>query len=263
MKLLLERFRKADEACADAPHPLSLMLVIQGAIIRANACAHKLFGYPDGAMEGMAVEKLIPSDVREFHRDLRASMPNYARIVTGAEEPLRGVRADGSEFAVHTLLLPVDTDRGRCTLCVNYLPAAHPSGERVPEYVYRAVERILADDDQMFYVIRGGVAVLDQRQVAYLGEAARTITGVEPTEFRKDANLWISLIHPDDVGAMLAKTVEVLETGEMRNRRYRIRHTGDGEYRWIEDRVSPEYVLFGKPNAVFGLARVVNSPASQ
>ncbi|MDP2810819.1 MAG: EAL domain-containing protein [Rhodocyclaceae bacterium] len=77
------------------------MLVVdeQGRVISANRRTNELFGYPAGAMSGLAVEALMPERFRAGHGGRRArfmAMPQSRAMGQGRE--LQGRRRDGSEF---------------------------------------------------------------------------------------------------------------------------------------------------------------------
>ncbi len=259
MKRILTRFGLANAAVAMSEHTMSLLIVdAGGTIVKANTGAHEMFGYEHGAMEGMTIEALLPADIRAHHRDLRASMPNHARIVNAGRSPLRAQHRDGTELALFTILIPVAQGKDRHTLCVNYPREGQRTGDTVPQHVLQTIGHIMAANDEVFYVVGGGASSMNEGSVAYVNETARTFTGISPEAFREDPRLWFSLIHPDDVHSVVTQTADVFERAASRERRYRIRNTVDGRYRMIEDRVTPEFVIYGKPTAIFGIAREVN-----
>lgn len=80
--------------------PEAMLVVDQhGMIFRANAGAHSVFGYPKGALPGLAVEALMPEPLRTGHAAHRAlffANPGFRPMGEGRE--LLGRRADGSVF---------------------------------------------------------------------------------------------------------------------------------------------------------------------
>jgi len=77
------------------------MLVVdeQGMVIRANAGAHAVFGYPEGGLPGLAVEDLIPEPLRTGHVGHRALFFGNPRCrPMGEGREVLGRRADGSVF---------------------------------------------------------------------------------------------------------------------------------------------------------------------
>ncbi len=109
MKAAEERSRRLIESSPDA-------LVItddQGLIVQVNQEAERLFGYSRTELVGSAVEKLIPTPLRDVHISHRASyMKNPKARPMGANRALRAVRKDGGEFPVEISLSPIETPDG-------------------------------------------------------------------------------------------------------------------------------------------------------
>ena len=86
----------------------------QGRIALANPQAERLFGYASGRMRGLAVEALVPEQVRDRHQKHRSNyvaQPRTRPMGTGQE--LIGQRADGSQFPVEIALSPIETPDGK------------------------------------------------------------------------------------------------------------------------------------------------------
>lgn len=85
-----------------------------GRIIQANRQAERLFGYPHGGLNQIAVERLIPEGARERHHAHRAKYMAHPHVrpmgVTG--QSLIGQRLDGAQFPVEIALSPIDSDLG-------------------------------------------------------------------------------------------------------------------------------------------------------
>src|SRR5207342_3924936 len=83
--------------------PDALIIVdAQGRIVRANAHAAVLFGFPPGALIGQPIEALMPEPVRARHREHRmeyAASPRMRPMGAGGMV-LVGRRHDGEEFPV-------------------------------------------------------------------------------------------------------------------------------------------------------------------
>ena len=95
--------------------PDALILVdAQGRIVRANARAEALFGFPQGTLAGQAIEHLIPESVRASHREHReayARAPRMRPMGTGGMT-LVGQRNNGDVFPVEIALSPLAGDAG-------------------------------------------------------------------------------------------------------------------------------------------------------
>ena len=90
-----------------------------GMITLANLRLDAMFGYQHDELLGHPVEFLIPSDLRDGHRSLRASYDRAPRPRPMDEEArLVGVRKDGTVFPAQISLSPVRTAAGQFTLAV-------------------------------------------------------------------------------------------------------------------------------------------------
>ncbi len=117
-------------------------------------------------------------------------------------------------------------------------------------------QAILAHVAEVVYIVRPTEDPL-RSTVEYVSERAREITGFEPAAFRRDPELWFRLLHPEDVPAVQASTLAVLETREGCTRFYRLRNGETGEYLWIEDRIAPILDAGGTLTGLVGAARDV------
>lgn len=85
----------------------------RGLIVRANPQAGRLFGYPEGALQGATIETLIPERVRAAHGRHMAHYADNPRIrPMGSGQELIGLRSDGAEFPVEVALSPIRTPDG-------------------------------------------------------------------------------------------------------------------------------------------------------
>lgn len=121
----------------------------------------------------------------------------------------------------------------------------------------RLGQAILAHVDEVVYIVRPTEDPLRSR-VEYVSERAREITGFEPAAFRRDPELWFRLLHPEDVPAVQASTLAVLERREGCTRVYRLRNGETGEHLWIEDRIAPILDAGGALTGLVGAARDVS-----
>jgi PAS domain S-box-containing protein len=91
--------------------PDALLVVDRdGAIVRANHHAERLFGYAEGALAGLRVEALLPAALRERHRRHRADYMDRPRVrpMGDTRMSLVGLRRDGVEFPVEISLGPLE-----------------------------------------------------------------------------------------------------------------------------------------------------------
>jgi PAS domain S-box-containing protein len=98
--LYLALFEAAPDAMIVADH--------RGRVVLANPQAERLFGYAPHELDGLAVEQLLPPDVRAAHQAHRTHyMANPHPRPMGAGYELAGVRKDGQPFPAEISLSPV------------------------------------------------------------------------------------------------------------------------------------------------------------
>ena len=90
-----------------------------GVIALANTRLEAIFGYQRGELPGHYVESLIPADLQDTDRSLRARYDRARRTrPIGAGARLVGLRKDGTTFPAEISLSPVRTAAGKFTLAV-------------------------------------------------------------------------------------------------------------------------------------------------
>jgi PAS domain S-box-containing protein len=82
-------------------------------------------------------------------------------------------------------------------------------------------------------------------RVVFVSRRAETLTGYPCREFAAHPSLWANLIHPDDLSLVMATTMQMAESGQPVTRDYRLKDR-DGNFRWMEDRVTPEFDESGR-----------------
>jgi PAS domain S-box-containing protein len=94
-----------------------VMVNTDGVIIRANAQAESMFGWPPGGLIGQPVDSLLPERYRGAHADHRRGFFHQPRARgMGAGGELFGRRRNGDEFPVEISLSPVGTSAGPMVL---------------------------------------------------------------------------------------------------------------------------------------------------
>lgn len=118
----------------------------QGTIVHANSVAEELFRYGSGELAGLAVEELLPEQLRALHREHRAgyiAAPRTRRMGTGM--PLQARRRDGTTF-------PADIS----------LTAAGPGASRVFTAIRDASTRLEAEREWRVHEAVGGEGRMQQ-----------------------------------------------------------------------------------------------------
>src|SRR5579863_6891725 len=91
----------------------------EGLIVAANPGAESTFGYPPGALTGMAVDVLVPDRLRSGHTRQRAAyVAHPTQRPMGSGHELWATRLDGTEFPTDISLAPIGAPERPLTLAV-------------------------------------------------------------------------------------------------------------------------------------------------
>ena len=101
-------------ALFDAVPDALIVVDVEGRIESANRQAEALFGYAEGELAGVAVEALMPQEVRDRHHAYRAGYMAAPRIrpMGSTGMALIGERRDGARFPIEIALSPLETGHG-------------------------------------------------------------------------------------------------------------------------------------------------------
>ncbi|NIA67473.1 PAS domain S-box protein [Pelagibius litoralis] len=103
-----------------SPTPL-MMVSRDGRIVLSNKRLNALFGYGEGELRNQLVDVLVPSEIKDFHPELREAffeVPTNRSMGTGRD--LFGARKDGEMIPVEIGLDPVEQD-GEALVMVSVL----------------------------------------------------------------------------------------------------------------------------------------------
>ena len=114
---------------------------------------------------------------------------------------------------------------------------------------------VLENIDEIVYQVSTPDADLMRGRVLFVSPRAETIIGCKAEDFLADPGLWFSLLHPEDVAAVVSQTQAMLAQRQGGTREYRLRHKNTGEYRWMEDHVRLQVDGAGRVVGIFGVAR--------
>lgn len=232
----------------------ALLVDRDGKIVFANAQVHALLDYQPRELIHQPVQLLVPVQHREAHAHLMTRyLANPGLRAMGTRRDLHARRRDGREIPVQIMLAPRPIGRA-VVLCLvrditdlsEMQAALIGSEERYRHLVENASD--------VFYAVEVGTDAM-RGQVRYMSRGAEAITGCRPHEFVHDSGLWARLIHPEDLAHVADVTREVLTSHQARSREYRLRHTVENAYHWVEDRVVPRYDASGQCVGYQGTAR--------
>jgi diguanylate cyclase (GGDEF)-like protein/PAS domain S-box-containing protein len=102
---------KINQQLLDVAPEAMIILNENGVILQVNALAEILFGYQNGTLIGICVEKLIPQDLAKRHRKLRRKFhhqPTSRHMGEGKQ--FLSKRKDGTTFFADISLRPYDAD---------------------------------------------------------------------------------------------------------------------------------------------------------
>jgi PAS domain S-box-containing protein len=88
----------------------------EGIMLRVNAAAGALFGYPSEQMVGTHISMLMPEDMREPHEGyVERYLESRTAHVIGKGREVEAMRHDGSLFPVHIALGEAQVDGRPCS----------------------------------------------------------------------------------------------------------------------------------------------------
>ncbi|QSX39445.1 bifunctional diguanylate cyclase/phosphodiesterase [Shewanella cyperi] len=108
-----EKFKSALQAAPNA----MLMIDIHGNIVLTNSRANELFGYPENALIGTPITKLMPESSAKHHQaHVEAYMSAPEERQMGEGRFLFAKRKNGQEFRIEVGLTPIETEDGKYVL---------------------------------------------------------------------------------------------------------------------------------------------------
>jgi PAS domain S-box-containing protein len=233
------------------------VVIVDGAgrIVLFSARAEEMFGYSHDELIGQTVETLIPGQFRDAHVRHRSDYVAHPRVRPMSPSlDLVGRRKDGTEFPVECGLSFIGTDGAGLTMS---LIADITERKRAEEDLRESAERyrmIVDNTNEVIYKVSLEDDPL-RGSVEFVSGQVKSILGYAPDEFLQNPELWLQIVHPDDVPALGKITHKTFASREPSTRQYRLRHKETGEYRWMEDKTVPLTDGDGNVVAYQGVAR--------
>ena len=249
------------------PHDLGLGEVFQqtsdavivaeakgGRVVAWNDAAVRLFGYTRDEANGLLVEDLVPSSLKERHRDgiTRFAQDGRGYLVdSGSPIALPAVRKDGSEFSVE---LSLSTLRprgvpGRYAMAIVRDATLRKQLEGELQRSYELLERTQTLAKVGSWEL--GVSA-DPGDCARWSPEMYRIHGVDQRTFTMSAENVDALIHPDDLKTWKSRLGEaVAAEKDLDGFSYRTVHPdGSTHWVWTEGAFQPD-----RPSVLVGFVR--------
>ncbi len=226
-------------------------------ILFFNQGAEQIFGYNASEIIGQQLEILLPPHVTDLHRIYVRSFdkaPFMARLM-GERKEILGRRKNGVIFPAEASIAKVSSAGKTFFTAILRDITERKIAEQALRESEKKLSRVLNGVDEIIYQVnypQGDSAV--NGWVEFVSERTQEMLGYRSTDFIADPNRWFSLIHPEDVPTVQAQTTKIFTSGQPGLRHYRIKDI-NGEYRWMEDRVSLEKDKTGQVVRTFGVAR--------
>jgi len=257
-----ERFRSVVETAGDA----IISVDGHGNIIFWNDAAKTTFGYSSDEVIGKPLTFIMPERFRSMHRDgmqriLAKGNPN----IIGKTVEMAGLRKDSSEFAMELSLATWETKEGifftgivrditvrkltevalkksRDELEIRVKERtqelAKTNEELMKEIAQRKrIEKALRESEIKYRIVADNTYdweswVDPERHFIYVSPSCRRITDHDPKEFLMDPDLFLKIIHPDDLSTYIEHQNEVDQKRTGGEVEFRIVRP-DGSQRWI------------------------------
>lgn len=225
-----------------------------------NLGAEQTFGYEACEIIGQRLDILLPPQVSDFHLAYVRGFARESGIARfmGERREISARRKDGTIFPAEASIAKISHDGRTFFTAILRDITERKNAEQALSDSEEKHRLILNAVDEIIYQVNHSEGSLGSGTVEFVSERTQEVLGYKPIEFITDPNRWLSLIHPEDIPTVQAQTAKIMKTGQPNLRRYRIKDI-NGEYRWFEDRVSPQKDKTGRVVKTFGVARDITT----
>ena len=205
---------------------------LSGIITSWNNSAERIFGYTTNEMIGESIMKIIPDHLK------REELEILERLKKG--QPIKHfetqrISKEGKLLDVFMTISPIKNSVGEITGISN-IARDITERKKADEKINQLNKEIEKSEKKFRGLIENSydmVGIVNEKsEILYRSPSATRMTGWSDEEIKKINR--IELMHPDDVGAFMQTTLQVLANpGKPFPLRFRSRHK-DGHYIWIE-----------------------------
>lgn len=223
----------------------------------ANPSAIKMWGY--ASLEEMLKDK--PYVYNYWHPDDVSKVSECLKLVLThgfcpSEKPYKAIKKNGEIALIKfNLSLIKDVNNNPISMTGSFYDVTEELKiKKEIEESDKKLQSLLSNIDEIVYGIDFEEGDMTIGNLFFVSGKSKEIIGYSAEEFKNSANLWYSLIHPDDVQFVFESTMEAINLKKSVIRAYRMKHGLTGEYRWFEDKFTPDFDKDGNLKLFYGSA---------
>ncbi len=209
-----------------------LIVDAYGTIISANPAADRTFGFAPGELSGQSLDRIMPSDFRDQHRqamaDYAAGRMDIAHLI-GVSRDVVAQRRDGTVFPIEINVSRTKTSGGEIFSAVIRDISERKTAELRIRESQRTLSTLMSNLQGMAYRCKYD----SSWTVIFASQGAFELTGYEPHELESNHVIsYEKLIYPSDREHVASEVRKAVTEDRPYNLTYRIVHRS-GEIRWV------------------------------